>query len=210
MKKTTFFIIVFFSLISVCCDHRSDRATNTENPEIEGPVLNNIPSGKYELFSILNAVYEANPNCFDNQVKSKEFTDMLLATLNSRAKRNPNLLTEFPTTFYTYQAHELEDGNFEVSFYYSYTYSDYPEMKEFGWIQYNIYTILDRATYSNMKDGRYLIKGKYKGLLENTKLQKNHMKISLYVNQRSTADKITAILGNFYYEDVSVEYIGDL
>ena len=87
MKNTTFLIIAFITLISVGCVQVSDWSANSDNSEIEGPVLTDIPSGKYELFSILNAVYEANPNAFDNQVKEKEFKDMLLATLNSRAKR---------------------------------------------------------------------------------------------------------------------------
>ena len=210
MKKIAFLIIGFLTLILEGCGQASDRSANSDNSEIEGPVLNNIPSGKYELFSILNAVYEANPNWHYNQVKVKEFEDMLRATLNNRAKRNPNLLTEFPATFYASTAHELEDGNFDVYFDYSYTDSDYPEMKEFGSIHYSIYTILDRATYSNMKSGRYLIKGKYKGLLENSKLQKNNIKVSLYVGRRSAADKLITTLGQFYYEDVTVEFIGDL
>ena len=213
MKNTTFLIIAFITLISVGCGQTSDRDTNVENSEIEGPVLTNIPSGKYELFSILNAVYEANPNAFDNQVKEKEFEDMLLATLNSRAKRNPNLFTEFPTKFYTnLNGHEQKDGNFVVSFDYRLDLSDYPEMKNYRSIDYRIYTIMDREEYSKMKNGKYLIKGKYKGPLETSKLKDNRFiwNLPLSVTKGSYSNEMSAHLSNFYYEDVTVEFIEDL
>lgn len=212
MKKTTFLIIAFITLISVGCGHASDMSTNSDNSEIEGAILNNIPSGKYELFSILNAVYEANPNCLENQVKVKEFKDMLLATLNSRAKRNPNLFTEFPTTFYTFLGYEQKDGNFVVCFNYQLYLTTYPEMNNYGFIDYNIYTIMSRESYSKMKNGKYLIRGKYKGPLDEKKFKDIHilkipMVVGMYVRNKL---EIKANLGNFYYEDVSVELIEDL
>ena len=239
MKKTTFLIIVFLTIISVGCGHSSDRSrtATSENSEIDesglnnitsdeidepglnkttsgefdGTGLNNIPSGKYELFSILNTVYEANPNAFDNQVKRKEFYDMLSATLNNRAKKNPNLLTEFPAEFYTILAHEYKDGSFLVRFRYSLEDWDYPEMDNYSGIDYRIYTIMDRETYSKMKSGLYKVTGKYKGFLDKSKLKDNYSPLisSLFVYEWFTA-KFHATLGDFYYEDVSVEFIEDL
>lgn len=239
MKKTTFFIIIFLSLISAGCRHRSHRSGMSENSEIErsaygpensensqierstnrsgnsknsetvGPVLTNIPSGKYELFSILNAVYEANPNVFDNQVKEKEFWDMLIATINYRARRNPNLLTEFPVKFDTWKAHELKDGNFMVRFAYDLSSSSYPGMH----IKYNIYTKMDRQSYSKMKEGKYLIKGKYKEYLDKTSKRKySDLDDIFFQGYRSLPSKYVSsyTLGDFYYENVTVELIEEL
>lgn len=218
MKKTTFLIIVLLTLFSVGCGYSTENSVNSDSFESEGPVLNNIPSGKYELFSILNAVYKANPNAFDNQVKEKEFNDMLIATLNNSARRNPNLYTEFPATFYTHFAEELENGSFVVYFDYTLTNSDYPEMDDYYQIKYRIYTVMSRETYSKMRKGRYKIKGKYKGLLENSKLKDIYeIKVALSVAgflelviPSKNNHKLWANLDYLYYDDVSFEFIGDL
>ena len=135
---------------------------------------------------------------------------MLSATLNSRARRNPDLYTEFPATFRTFLAQELEDGSFEVQFRYSLINSEYPQMENYGLIQYYIYTIMSRETYSRMKTGRYTIKGKYKGLLENSELKDKHIKFPLVISKGENDQIFATPLGAFYYVDVSVEFIGDL
>lgn len=213
MKKITFLIITFLMLVSVSCGHTSDRSAPSGNSQTQGPVLNNIPSGKYELFSILNAVYEANPDLFDNQVKMKEFLDMLSATLNSRAKRNPDLYTEFPVNFYTRSSVEQQDGSFVVSFDYQlFRRDDYPEMDNYWYIDYSIYTKMSRESYSKMKNGRYIIKGKYMGLLENSKLKDMSLLRGSLINGMDNNNKLElhAYIGNLYYEDVSVELIEEL
>ena len=139
---------------------------------------------------------------------------MLSATLNDRAKKNPNLLTEFPASFSDFFADEFEDGSFLVRFDYSFTDSDYPEMDNYDWVKYRIYTVMDRKSYSKMKDGRYKVNGIYKGFLDKSKLKskfKNSFNI-LFINTLSVSNPFSAVwasLGDFYYEDVSVEFIED-
>ena len=205
MKYIYYSVISIIALLVIGCRNNTNVSAESN---IDGPVLKDIPQGKYQLFSILDAVYEANPNFLDNQVLRQECDKMLLATLNYYAERNPALLTEFPVSFYTYSSHERKDGRFEVHFHYM--LSDFPDMGLFNFVQYGIYAIMDRDSYSKMKNGKYIIKGKYKGPLEKSHLERWTYRSNPCFSGELYDGKIkhlTANLGQYLYEDITVELI---